>query len=117
MELASIYRWKIHKATKYGLRLDRYLSLDLRTQSITFLDLNNKTKSEFGLNEIKSVTGIGSKRGQHDKRKVQIVFHNSQQHRPYDLKFESELDCNKVEIEFCEPKLFLLTLHPNINSR
>lgn len=96
---AASYRWKIRKMTKYRMRQDRYLLLNLRTQSLTFLDMNNKCKSEFRLSEIKGVSAVGSKKGEHDQRNARIVWHDNTNHRPYDLIFESQLDCeNFIEL-------------------
>jgi len=88
------YRWKVHKSTKYGLRQDRYLLLDLQLGSMMFLDTNNKCKSEFRLSEIQDVVAINSKKGSHDKRKIRMSFVNDK-NRPYDIKFESHIDCQK----------------------
>mmetsp|Transcript_10875 Transcript_10875/g.17420 ORF Transcript_10875/g.17420 Transcript_10875/m.17420 type:complete len:1031 (+) Transcript_10875:195-3287(+) len=88
------YRWKVHKSTKYGLRQDRYLLLDLQLGSMMFLDTNNKCKSEFRLSEIQDVVAINSKKGSHDKRKIRMSFVKDK-NRPYDIKFESHIDCQK----------------------
>ena len=90
------YRWKVHKSTKFGIRQDRYLVVDLQVHALMFLDLNDKCKSEFRLSEIKTVEPIISKRGSHDKRKVRITF-IAEINRPYDVKFESQMDCQKVK--------------------
>ncbi|GAB5372451.1 hypothetical protein AAMO2058_001666500 [Amorphochlora amoebiformis] len=101
--MESIYRWKVHKSTKFGIRQDRYLLVDIRIKCLMFLDMNNNCKSEFRMSEIKGIEQIVSKKGAHDKRKVRITF-NGAYNRPYDVKFESQIDCQKLLEIFDNPE-------------